>query len=602
MLNQRVMSEKSRCPRCDAEIPSDSLEGLCPRCLGALNLDPETEVSGAENTSSWTAPPITELSRLFPQLELLDFIGRGGMGAVYKARQRELDRLVALKILPPGIGRDPAFAERFTREAKALAKLSHPGIVTIHDFGRTNGLYFLVMEFVDGVNLRQLLGSDRVSPREALAIVPEICDALQYAHDQGIVHRDIKPENILLDRRGRVKVADFGLAKIIAADSDPVNQALSTCEGDESKTPATLTSGTKILGTPAYMAPEQVNHPNQVDHRADIYALGVVFYQMLTGGLPDQPFDVPSKKVRIDIRLDEVVMRALEKEPQRRYQQISQIKSAVDTIAQTTAPAESKVVHKRKLMNSSERTMVRAAKWSKLSYIGVPAGLVALLAIWFCVRLFSGWLATFEADQAGARKPFFAAVVHKGDRAVSLDSLGNLEASNSVAFAIPEKDCQEVLRRFNAHQPLAVDAYDPTSGKIFGHGFLTGTDNQIDTSTGTLKCRAHLIPEDEALPLPGKFLEIRMLLDHTVLWVPFSALVRDSQSTFTWVVQSDNKVTRRPIRVGTVEGKWAEVQAGLSPGEIVVSDRANYLHEGQKLEKLDIRLQTIDATQESDGP
>ena len=169
------------------------------------------------------------------------------MGAVYKARQKELDRIVALKILPPGIGHDAAFAGRFAREAKALAKLNHPGIVTLYEFGHVGQasslsqisekkapqggvsgktetgetpalLYYFLMEFVDGVNLRQLLHAGRISPREALAIVPQICDALQFAHDQGIVHRDIKPENILLDRRGRVKVADFGLAKMVGND------------------------------------------------------------------------------------------------------------------------------------------------------------------------------------------------------------------------------------------------------------------------------------------------------------------------------------------------------------------------------------------------
>ena len=165
-------------------------------------------------------PAVAELAPLFPQLEILELIGKGGMGAVYKARQKQLDRIVALKILPPGIGDDPAFAERFAREAKALAKLNHPGIVTLYEFGRDGlpdsataerrpaaplyrrMLFYFLMEFVDGVNLRQLLHAGRISPREALAIVPQICDALQFAHDQGIVHRDIKPENILLDRRG----------------------------------------------------------------------------------------------------------------------------------------------------------------------------------------------------------------------------------------------------------------------------------------------------------------------------------------------------------------------------------------------------------------
>ena len=211
-----MMNEKNLCPKCGAAVPANAPEGLCPRCLGALNLEPETVVSGVEAATAWAPPPATELEPLFPQLELLDLIGRGGMGAVYKARQKELDRIVALKVLPPGIGSDPAFAERFAREAKALARLNHPGIVTVHDFGRADGLFYFLMEFVDGVSLRQLMNTGRVSPREALAIVPQICDALQYAHDQGIVHRDIKPENILLDRQGRVKVADFGLAKLMA--------------------------------------------------------------------------------------------------------------------------------------------------------------------------------------------------------------------------------------------------------------------------------------------------------------------------------------------------------------------------------------------------
>src|SRR5712692_9194174 len=137
------------------------------------------------------------------------------MGAVYKARQPGLDRLVALKILPPDAGRDPAFAERFTREARALAKLNHPNIVGVYDFGQTDGQYYLIMEFVDGLNLRQVLRAGELKPQEALRIVPQICEALQFAHDEGIVHRDIKPENILLDKKGRVKIADFGDRKSV---------------------------------------------------------------------------------------------------------------------------------------------------------------------------------------------------------------------------------------------------------------------------------------------------------------------------------------------------------------------------------------------------
>jgi serine/threonine protein kinase len=177
-------------------------------------------------------PSLERLAAAFPQLELMEFIGQGGMGAVYKARQKQLDRIVALKVLPPGIGGDPSFAERFTREAKALAKLMHPNIVTLFEFGQADGIYYLLMEFVDGVSLGQLLRASRVSPREALAIVPQICDALQYAHDQGIVHRDIKPENILMDRRGRVKVADFGLAKLVESSAAPNPTPTPTAGGE----------------------------------------------------------------------------------------------------------------------------------------------------------------------------------------------------------------------------------------------------------------------------------------------------------------------------------------------------------------------------------
>ncbi len=207
------------CPGCRKPLAPSAPDGLCPECLvkaglpTGADLGPDSQAEGGR--ASFVAPSVAEVARLFPQLEILSFIGQGGMGAVYRARQRELDRVVALKILPPDIGRDPAFAERFTREARALAKLNHPGVVTLYEFGRADGLFFFLMEFVDGVNLRQLLEAGRVAPREALAIVPQICDALQYAHDQGIVHRDIKPENILVDRQGRVKVADFGLAKLV---------------------------------------------------------------------------------------------------------------------------------------------------------------------------------------------------------------------------------------------------------------------------------------------------------------------------------------------------------------------------------------------------
>ncbi|MGL4401329.1 MAG: serine/threonine-protein kinase, partial [Luteolibacter sp.] len=300
--------------------PNPPLAGLDPADLLKQGAAEDTFMEGI--SPNFNPPPIHELAAIFPQFEILELIGQGGMGAVYKVRQRDLDRIVALKILPPAIGQSPEFSARFAREAKALAKLNHPGIVTLHEFGQQDGLYFILMEFVDGVNLAQLMKTGRISPREALAIVPQICDALQFAHDQGIVHRDIKPENILLDRLGRVKVADFGIAKIVGPESSFVVPPLGgACEEDHLKAGLhTFTEGGKIIGTPQYMAPEQIDHPAEVDHRADIYALGVVFYQMLTGELPGKRLEAPSKKVHIDVRLDEIVLKAMERSPELRYQ------------------------------------------------------------------------------------------------------------------------------------------------------------------------------------------------------------------------------------------------------------------------------------------
>jgi Flp pilus assembly protein TadD len=204
------------------------------------------------------------------------------------------------------------------------------------------------MEYVDGVSLRHLLTAKKLSSREALAIVPQICDALQYAHDQGIVHRDIKPENILLVRQGRVKVADFGLAKLVKTESALLPEIGGTTpSGDGAATSATeatpggpsLTQPGTVMGTPRYMAPEQREHPTDVDHRADIYSLGVVFYEMLTGELPQEPIKPPSKKAALDARLDEVVMGSLAKERQHRYQQASLIKNDVEAIAATPVSA-----------------------------------------------------------------------------------------------------------------------------------------------------------------------------------------------------------------------------------------------------------------------
>ena len=307
--------------------------GLCPKCLMAMNMASQTDVTGdsvgeqkTKKASRAPKPPPTPstIAKHFPQFEIIELLGRGGMGVVYKARQKSLDRLVALKILAPEREKDDQFAERFSREAKILAKLNQENIVTIHDFGATGGMYYLVMELVDGFNLRQLLDKGVMTPEKALTVVPAVCEALEYAHQQGVVHRDIKPENVLLDKQGRVKIADFGIAKILGR-----NEQAQGPQSADSVEAGDLTKGER-LGTPSYMAPEQVEKPTLVDHRADIYSLGIVFYEMLTGELPGARLQPPSKKVQVDVQIDEAVIRALEKEPERRYQTAAQFKTALD--------------------------------------------------------------------------------------------------------------------------------------------------------------------------------------------------------------------------------------------------------------------------------
>ena len=328
------------CPHCGAQFkPQSATGGVCPDETQAskLHLDdiplpagqvkPERKTDGATNfptpnEKSDKAPSAVELAPYFPELEILELLGQGGMGMVYKAHQPKLDRLVALKILPNTIGNGPSFAERFSREAKIMARLNHPNIVTIYDFGQSGPFFYLIMEYVDGANLRQIESANRLTPAEALSIVPAICEALQYAHSQGIVHRDIKPANILIDRKGWVKITDFGLGKLLGQEAQ-----------DHS-----LTKSSDVMGTLHYMSPEQYANPNDVDSRADIFSLGVVFYEMLTGELPLGRFEPPSAKVQVDVRLDEVVLRSLERDRERRYQHASELKTKVESLTAKHTP------------------------------------------------------------------------------------------------------------------------------------------------------------------------------------------------------------------------------------------------------------------------
>ncbi|HBJ86927.1 MAG TPA: hypothetical protein DDZ88_24325 [Verrucomicrobiales bacterium] len=278
--------------------------------------------TGAKPSTSpagrWEPPTAEELQKLLPQYEITALLGRGGMGAVYKGRQIALDRPVAIKILSNTLEEaDASFAERFKNEARALGKLSHPGIVGVYDFGEAaNGLLYIVMEFIDGTDVARMLAQQkRLHTEHAMAITAHVCDALAYAHERGIIHRDIKPANIMVGYDGVVKVADFGLAKMTHNQNSG------------------LTQSGMAMGTLHYMAPEALMLGSAVDHRADIYAVGVMLYQMLTGKIPQGLFELPSLQVAgLDPRYDSIIGKALREDRDLRYPSVLGMRRDLDAI------------------------------------------------------------------------------------------------------------------------------------------------------------------------------------------------------------------------------------------------------------------------------
>jgi serine/threonine protein kinase len=272
--------------------------------------------TGPYVAAGFEAPSPAELSARLPNLEVEQVLGHGGMGVVYKGRQPFLDRNVAIKVVRPDLLANPESQQRFLAEARTLARLEHPYIVTVYDFGKAGDLYYLVMQYVDGSSLRSRLAAKTITERDVLDYVPQIGEALQHAHDNGIVHRDVKPENVIVDQRNRVRLVDFGLARIFGgAIANP--------------------SDNRIAGTFGYMAPEQMSTPDKVDHRADIYSAGVVCYEMLCGHRPETAMSPPSSMKGIDARFDPIVLKAMERDRERRYQQAREFNAAFTVLSRT---------------------------------------------------------------------------------------------------------------------------------------------------------------------------------------------------------------------------------------------------------------------------
>jgi serine/threonine protein kinase len=280
-------------------------------------------MSESNPNTDFVAPDATDLAPHFSAYEIQGLIASGGMGAVYCAVQKSLDRTVAIKILPVEFGKDEVFRAAFEAEAKAMARLNHPNLIGVYDFGEVNGMLYIVMEFVPGKSLYHSACGLAIDPSEVVRLVSCICHGLAHAHENGIIHRDIKPSNILLDLNAQPKIGDFGLARPVELKVDDTNE---------------------IFGTPHYTAPEVVADPHSVNFRADIFSVGVLLHELLTGKLP--AIDPRSASVisHCDPRFDAIVSRATQPDPANRHASAMELASDLLQLGQALEARAPKAV------------------------------------------------------------------------------------------------------------------------------------------------------------------------------------------------------------------------------------------------------------------
>ena len=312
------------CPNCGTALEAAMLvNGLCPACLarsmkaGLLGLLDEA-------ASTVEAAPLQ-----IDGYEIHELIGGGGMGEVYRALHLETREVVAVKVVTGRLTRDPEVTARFENEVSAMSQLSHPHVVKVRDQGETrDGRHYLVTEFVDGCDLRRLLRAQRLEPARAFDIFDKVCAGVAHAHSRGIVHRDIKPANILIGLDGTVKVADFGLAKTLADTTHWYG----------------FTQTRDTFGTPYYIAPEVTRQAERADTRSDVYALGVLLYELLAGAVPMGQFTPLSQRIDMDRRIDAVIAEALADDPERRTASVEALSAAVQRVARLHASRQRRTV------------------------------------------------------------------------------------------------------------------------------------------------------------------------------------------------------------------------------------------------------------------
>jgi len=390
-------------------------------------------------------------------------LGAGGMAAVYKAYQPSVDRYVAIKVLPQHFAKDQQFVQRFEREAKVLAKLQHPNILPVHDYGQTDGYTYLVMSFVESGDLSELMQGKKLPLPEIGRIISQVGDALDYAHAQGVIHRDIKPSNILVDQRGNCLLTDFGLAKMVAGTSEK------------------LTATGFVVGTPAYMAPEQgMGEP--ADGRSDIYALGIILYELMTGQVPfraETPIAIVMKHIHdplisprnfqedITEPVERVILKALAKDPADRFATAGDMVNAFQAAINTSGPAtmldpiQPTATHISKVKPPTAKPSAQAAR-SGPGLWWVAGGLAALVLIGLVALGVWLLLALESVENAPAQAAPIAAPTQPALQATSLPS--PTVSLPTQAPADPTATSTQVVPPTQpaASEPIQPAAADPT--------------------------------------------------------------------------------------------------------------------------------------------
>ena len=432
------------------QSPEDSLEGNGVSESIEYSLDSSVRsVNTPEAAENWEPPTLEHMALLLPQYEIEFLIGRGGMGAVYKGRQISLNRPVAIKLLPAELAKSADFVARFHREAQLLASLNHQGIVAIFDFGQTSeGHLYFVMEYVDGTDLHLMIHKTHLDAAQALNLMVQICEAMQYAHDMGVIHRDIKPANVVVTRGGRAKLADFGLAMkpaehLLEIPVPPKPDEFDS--GDPLRIDSLrLTRPGTAMGTPAYAAPEV--YEGRADARSDIFALGIMLYEMLTGAPPRGYYQLPSTQSKVDYRIDVVIVKALEADPVARYQKASDMKLAVEA---ATRPLPRQTASTRPTGPGGRRPPPPPLQRPLRRRLGRPAV--------FVLVLLGAGVAYDAGQQWTVGKGLLAFVTgNKSDPAVQPVEIATAPANRALPKEIAD-ECQRYLDAATASDLVIID-------------------------------------------------------------------------------------------------------------------------------------------------